>query len=91
VFVGGYTCGGCGRLFVGNEPEAIREVWRGANPERVGLMECEWCNGYGSSFSEDADTCTRCDGSGLVPMTWRHRITWTQAGVPGGAEIDCAP
>jgi hypothetical protein len=29
-------------------------------------MICPNCNGYGSSMKEEAETCTRCTGSGLV-------------------------
>jgi len=36
------------------------------NPEKHGLVQCDHCNGYGSSFKESSDKCTKCDGSGLV-------------------------
>lgn len=36
------------------------------NPEKYGYKVCSHCNGYGSSLKEEADTCTRCGGSGLV-------------------------
>jgi DnaJ-class molecular chaperone len=31
------------------------------------MKECDHCNGYGSSFKEDAPICTRCGGVGAVP------------------------
>jgi DnaJ-class molecular chaperone len=31
------------------------------------LIECPHCNGYGSSLKEEADRCTRCGGSGVIP------------------------
>ena len=36
------------------------------NPEKYGLVQCDHCNGYGSSLKESNDTCTKCGGSGLV-------------------------
>ena len=36
------------------------------NPRQYGYEECAHCNGYGSSLKEDARTCSRCGGSGLV-------------------------
>jgi len=26
---------------------------------------CDHCNGYGSSLKEEADTCTKCKGTGI--------------------------
>lgn len=43
------------------------------NPEKHGLKMCPHCNGYGSSLKESADTCTRCGGSGLVPIKERRK------------------
>jgi len=37
------------------------------HPEKNGLKVCEHCNGYGSSLKEEADRCTVCGGTGLVP------------------------
>lgn len=39
------------------------------NPQKYGYGECPHCNGYGSSLKEDARTCSRCGGSGLVQST----------------------
>ena len=38
------------------------------NPEKYGYIECEHCNGYGSSLQDPpgVDRCTVCGGSGLV-------------------------
>jgi DnaJ-class molecular chaperone len=36
------------------------------NPAKYGYRECPHCNGYGSSLKEEAETCTRCGGSGLI-------------------------
>lgn len=41
------------------------------NPEKFGLVQCAWCNGYGSSLKESAATCTVCGGSGL-----EHACYW---------------
>jgi len=30
----------------------------------MGYQECPHCHGYGSSLHEQADRCTRCNGSG---------------------------
>jgi DnaJ-class molecular chaperone len=37
-------------------------------PEAHGLEQCRHCNGYGSSLKEASDRCTRCGGTGLVPL-----------------------
>ena len=37
-------------------------------PEAHGLEVCRHCNGYGSSLKEESDRCTRCGGTGLVPL-----------------------
>ena len=36
--------------------------------EKYGYRECPHCNGYGSSLKdpEGVDTCTMCNGSGLI-------------------------
>lgn len=36
------------------------------NPEKHGYVECDHCNGYGSSLRESADRCTKCGGIGVV-------------------------
>ena len=38
------------------------------NPEKYGYVQCEHCNGYGSSFKDPVgvNQCTRCNGLGLV-------------------------
>jgi len=36
------------------------------NPDKYGYIECNNCNGYGSSFNEPAERCTVCDGLGVV-------------------------
>ena len=36
------------------------------NPDKYGMKECGWCNGYGSSLKEKDDKCSKCGGSGLV-------------------------
>ena len=36
------------------------------NPRQYGYEECTHCDGYGSSLKEEAHTCSRCGGSGLV-------------------------
>lgn len=28
-------------------------------------IECDWCNGYGSSLHETDQICTKCGGTGL--------------------------
>jgi len=35
-----------------------------------GFVECNHCNGYGSSLKdpEGVNTCTKCKGSGLMPI-----------------------
>lgn len=38
------------------------------DPEKHGYKECPHCNGYGSSLKEEADKCSVCKGSGLVPI-----------------------
>ena len=40
----------------------------GADHEGCGYVpeQCDHCNGYGSSFKEDADRCTKCHGTGLM-------------------------
>ena len=42
-----------------------------SNPEAHGLQECPHCNGYGSSLKdpEGVDRCTKCGGSGLIPIS----------------------
>lgn len=44
------------------------------HPERYGMEMCLHCAGYGSSLHEDADTCTKCGGSGLVKTMQRRRL-----------------
>jgi len=36
------------------------------NPEEHGYVECNHCNGYGSSLKETSDKCTKCGGAGLL-------------------------
>ena len=38
------------------------------DPENSGYVECDHCNGYGSSLKdpEGVNKCTKCGGSGLV-------------------------
>lgn len=45
--------------------------WTGVmrhGPEAHGFEECQHCNGYGSSLKEASDRCTRCGGTGLLPL-----------------------
>jgi DnaJ-class molecular chaperone len=37
------------------------------HPDKHGLIVCSHCNGYGSSLKEEADRCTICGGTGLIP------------------------
>jgi hypothetical protein len=37
-------------------------------------VECPHCSGYGSSFKESADRCTKCGGEGLVTRQEAQRI-----------------
>ena len=36
------------------------------DPEKYGYTVCDHCNGYGSSLKEEAERCTKCNGTGLV-------------------------
>ena len=38
------------------------------DPKKYGYVECDHCNGYGSSFKDPdgVDRCTKCGGSGLI-------------------------
>jgi DnaJ-class molecular chaperone len=56
-------------------------------------MECDWCAGYGSSLKEDGDRCSRCDGSGLVPLSWAERTTHSHGTRTAPSELleDLAP
>lgn len=38
------------------------------DPQKHGYIECPHCNGYGSALKDPdgVDTCTMCDGWGLV-------------------------
>lgn len=80
VYLGRFVCVSCHRPFDVSMREAIRQVWAGEvdSPEGAGLEECERCNGYGSSLDDDQEEhCRACLGSGLRPMTLRHRVSWT--------------
>ncbi len=50
----------------GGDPDWARIMLDG--PEAHGLDVCARRNGYGSSLKEEADRCTRCGGTGLVPV-----------------------
>jgi len=55
---------------------------------------CDHCNGYGSSLKEDADRCTKCEGTGLVPKQFivlvgrKHKNCFYTANPKGLSEID---
>jgi hypothetical protein len=36
------------------------------NPAQAGMIECDNCHGYGSSLTESALKCSKCEGTGLV-------------------------
>jgi DnaJ-class molecular chaperone len=38
------------------------------DPQQHGYVQCPHCNGYGSSLKDPdgVDTCTMCDGWGLI-------------------------
>jgi len=42
----------------------LRECEGYSNPDDY--IECDNCNGYGSSLNESAPTCTKCAGKGVV-------------------------
>jgi len=37
----------------------------GTDLKAKGYEYCDHCNGYGSSLKEDANTCTKCKGTGI--------------------------
>jgi len=39
-----------------------------------GVIQCDHCSGYGSSLDdpEEVDTCTECEGSGLLLVVDKH-------------------
>jgi len=45
-----------------------------AKMESGDYVECPHCNGYGSSFKESADRCTKCHGEGMVTSQEAQRI-----------------
>jgi DnaJ-class molecular chaperone len=36
--------------------------------------QCEYCNGYGSSFKESAERCTKCNGTGIKPSVYAQIV-----------------
>ena len=40
------------------------DIWK--TPEEQGCVQCNHCNGYGSSLKENGNTCSRCGGTGMV-------------------------
>jgi len=38
-------------------------IGRGTHPE---FVECDHCNGYGSSLKEESNSCTKCGGKGYL-------------------------
>ncbi len=36
------------------------------DPQKYGYTICHFCNGYGSSFKESLDRCSKCSGLGLI-------------------------